>query len=193
MDHQHLLPNNTSTPPSHEIKETPNTNQEKTGLLRHDEIIPILEIEADTNPNPKCLSGTILPPTPDTSPDMSCDIETFQAQSSQFRQDEMMPSQLHLDGSKDLFDNPQAQDSDASTPKSMDLPLSPEPPSEDEPHKKRPRVDSLLPPCITPASEDIPFASKTTEEKPFKAIHEIWTEEEENVNRPWSLTEYNQY
>lgn len=87
---------------------------------------------------------------------------------------------------------PEMQDYDTESIQTMDSPLSMEIPHEDEPHKKRARVDSLLTPVRNLAEAEIGFEEcpvppfktaeqETTEKRAFKGIHSIWTPEEEKV------------
>lgn len=224
MDNQILLPNYTSTPPPHEVKDafvpinTDANVQEKKSLIRNDEIMITLKIAADTNPNLEYHSDTILPPTPDTIPDTSCEIESFGACNQHFQQDEMTSSPVSPSyNSKDLFNTTSEQkiqlhrletvpisetkEYNASSFQTMDLPLGLHIAQGAEPMKKRPRVDSLLNRCSTPAGEDegfeeypipppTPTSQENIEKKPFVGIHEIWTDEEEEVYQPSPINQY---
>ncbi|TID14747.1 terpenoid synthase [Venturia nashicola] len=205
MDHQHSLPNYTCTPPPHEIKDAFNsvTNQEqKTRLVRNGEMMTTPKIAADKNQHLNSHPQIMLPPTPDTSPDMSCEIESFEGQNNCIQRYEMMPSPPSPHDNKDLLDTvseqrsqqlhraervpiPEMQEYDPSSVRMMDLPLCLDISREDEPQKKRPRVDSGL--TLFNSLDDKDIASKSTEKNPFKAIHEVWTDEEEKtINQPYN-------
>lgn len=147
-------------------------------------------------------------PSPDSTPDLRCDIESFEGQDQHSQSEEVMPSppssshddkalsdtvleqrdQLHQG---DMMLTPELQKYDTESLQTMDSPLGLEITHEDEPHKKRARVDSLLTPVSNLAEEDIgledhpvpPFKT-AIEKRAFEGIHEVWTSEEEKVIPP---------
>ncbi|QDS74816.1 hypothetical protein FKW77_002380 [Venturia effusa] len=220
MDNQFLLSGYTCTPPPDEIEDAfisvgidAGAQGGKTGLLRLDQVM--MKTTGDTDARLQFFVDKMLP-SPECSPGLGCDMDSFDEQQDKYGQqrDETMSALSSLHDSKtivntdlaqknqllhrvEMMPTPKLQEYDTSTLQALASPLSLETCHEDEPLKKRQRIDSLLTP-VSSSGEDIAFEdylvtpfddieNNDAPPEPFKGIHETWTEAEEKIiNEPYT-------